>query len=262
MNVGSHLAEALRPLVDLVYPPRCPLCGIALAEQGGLCSECWCGLEFPGEPCCVTCQRPMSPKSQAGRPQCRTCIAHPPLHSRVTAATLYNDTSRRLVLDLKHGHKIALAGLMGRLMAGRLDYPGPGEPAPLLVPVPLHRWRLWNRGFNQAGLLAREIAKAGKGEVLVDALVRRQSTPSLGGLGRAARERALAGAIQPSPHRREALRGRRVILVDDVLTSGATTRACVAALLDAGAAQVEIACFARVDEWHNDAEPESQRPRP
>jgi len=262
MNFGSHLAEGLKPLVDLVYPPRCPVCGIAVAEQGGLCSACWGGLEFPGEPCCVTCQRPMSPTSHAGRPQCRTCAAHPPQHSRVTAATLYNDTSRQLVLNLKHGHKIALAGLMGRLIAGRLEHQGPGEPLPLLVPVPLHRWRLWSRGFNQAALLAREIAKAGKGEVMLDALVRRQSTPSLGGLGREARERVLAGAIQPSSHRREALRGRKVILVDDVLTSGATTRACVAAVLDAGAAEVHIACFARVGEWHSDAEPESQRPRP
>jgi ComF family protein len=246
MNIGSQLAGAFKPLVDLVYPPRCPLCGGAVARQGGLCAECWGALAFPGEPCCTTCQRPMTPRSQARSEQCDACAQHPPLHTRVTAATLYNDTSRQLVLNLKHGHKIALAGLMGRLMAARLGVPAADQALPLLVPVPLHRWRLWDRGFNQAALLAREIAQAGKGEMLVDGLVRTRRTPSLGGLGRDEREAVLAGAITVPRQRVEAIRGRRVVLVDDVLTSGATTRACVAALIAAGAASVEIACFARV----------------
>ena len=118
---------------------------------------------------------------------------------------------------------------------------------PLLVPVPLHRWRLWQRGFNQAALLAGELAKVGKGEVLVDGLLRRKRTPSLGGLGREARERALAGAIIVHPRRRTRIAGREVVLVDDVFTSGATSRACVAALAEAGARSVSVACFARVD---------------
>ena len=234
--------------MDFVYPPRCPLCGGGVADQGGLCAACWGALEFPGEPCCATCQRPMSAAVHARSPVCAVCTEHPPLHTQVHAATLYNEPSRQLVINLKHGHKIALAGLMGRLMATRLSDPLAGEAAPLLVPVPLHRWRLWSRGFNQAALLAQVIAKSGKGELLVDALVRRRRTPSLGGLGREARERALAGAIIAARRRLAMLRGRRVILVDDVLTSGATTRVCVAALLDAGASSVEIACFARVVE--------------
>ena len=114
------------------------------------------------------------------------------------------------------------------------------------MPVPLHRWRLWQRGFNQAALLARELEKAGRGELVVDALVRRKRTPSLGGLGRIEREKTLANAIEVSESRRRQLRGRHLTLVDDVLTSGATSDACVAALLDAGAASVRIACFARV----------------
>ena len=246
MDFGSHLAEAFRPLVDFIYPPRCPLCGVAVARQGGLCADCWGALAFPGEPCCSTCQQPMKPAARARSPQCDTCAEHPPLHARVTAATLYNDASRQLVLNLKHGHKIALARLMGRMMAARLGDGAPGEARPLLVPVPLHRWRLWDRGFNQAALLAGEMAKAGSGELLVDGLVRIRRTPSLGGLGRDAREAALAGAITVPRRRAAMIRARRVILVDDVLTSGATSKACVAALIGAGAARVEIACFARV----------------
>lgn len=246
MNRGSHLVAGLRPLVDLVYPPRCPVCGDATAQQGGLCSACWGDLEFPGTPCCAVCLAPMAPQSHAERAQCHSCCGTPPAHAGVFAATIYNDASRRLVLNLKHGHKIALAGLMGRLMAARLPAPDPQVPPPLLVPVPLHRWRLWRRGYNQAALLAAELGRLGKGSLAVDALIRRKRTPSLGGLGRLMREQALAGAIEVRESSIPYLEGRNVILVDDVLTSGATSDACVATLLGAGARSVRIACFARV----------------
>lgn len=116
----------------------------------------------------------------------------------------------------------------------------------LVVPVPLHRWRLWTRGFNQSALLAGEFCKARGSRLIVDALVRRKATPSLGGLGKKARARVLSGAIEVNPRHRECLKGSNVLLVDDVLTSGATSGACVAALKRAGARAVRIACFARV----------------
>ena len=177
--------------------------------------------------------------------ECGICSLDPPRHAGIHAATLYNDASRKLILNFKHGGKIALARLLGGLMASRLPDAVADDP-PLLVPVPLHRVRLWQRGFNQAALLARELDKRGKGTLLVDALVRRKRTPSLGGLGRAQRERALQGAIAVHGARVGILKGRDVVLVDDVLTSGATSDACVSALLDAGAKSVRIACFARV----------------
>ena len=236
------LAETLAPVVDLVFPPRCPLCGTGLSAQTGLCASCWSELAIPGEPACASCARPFGAGVAQGA-VCAPCMAEPPRHDGIAAATLYNDASRRLVLAFKHGNRIALAPMMARLIAARLD--GTGKDR-LMVPVPLHRWRLWRRGFNQAAVLAGELARQSGSDLLVDALVRRKPTPSLGGLGAAARRRVLAGAIAVNPGRAGRLRGAEVVLVDDVLTSGATTDACVSALRRAGAAKVTIACFARV----------------
>lgn len=243
-QLNATLKEGLRPIVDLVYPPRCVSCGGAIAAQGAMCAECWGELEIPGEPACKTCQRPLGSASAARSATCYECAAEPPRHSGIIAATLYNDASRKLILTFKHGGKIALAPLLARLMAARIE-PATSDQ-PLLVPVPLHRWRIWTRGFNQSALLARQIAGLGKGELLIDGLVRRKRTPSLGGLGKDAREQALAGAIAVRVSRAALVKGRHIILVDDVLTSGATSNACITALLDSGAASVRIACFARV----------------
>jgi ComF family protein len=236
------IAEALAPIVDLVFPPRCPLCGAGLTAQVGLCAGCWGQLVIPGHPACVTCQRPFPDSVEPGS-VCAPCLAQPPRHDGIAAATIYNDASRRLVLAFKHGRRIALAPMMARLIAAKLGQAGPEW---LVVPVPLHRWRLWRRGFNQSALLAREIGKARSAPLLLDGLRRTRATPALGGLGRKARRRALAGAISVTPRHRERIRGARIVLVDDVLTSGATSGACVAALKRAGARQVVIACFARV----------------
>jgi len=223
MALVAQLVRGIQPVVDLVYPPRCPACGIAIADQQGLCAECWSTLDIP--------------EGTAGEG-----AAVP-----VFAATFYNDTSRKLVLAYKHGGRIALSRLLARLIAARLPDAGTSAAPPLLVPVPLHRWRLWHRGFNQAALLARELSALGKGEALVDGLIRRKRTPSLGGLGREAREAALTGAIIVNPARTAMLAGRDVVLIDDVFTSGATSRACLAALGQARPARMAVACFARVE---------------
>lgn len=227
----------------MVFPPRCPLCGTGITEQAGLCAACWNELAIPGEPSCQLCQRPFAPGIVDGS-ICAPCLADPPRHDGIAAGTLYNDGSRKLVLAFKHGGRIALAPMLARFMAARLSQAvGPGW---LIIPVPLHRWRLWRRGYNQAALLGCELAKARGADLLVDGLIRRKQTPPLGGLGRKARARALSGAIAINPRRHARIKGARIVLVDDVLTSGATTNACVGALKRAGAAEVVVACFARV----------------
>ncbi|MEZ5744390.1 MAG: ComF family protein [Sphingomonadaceae bacterium] len=236
------LSQTLAPVVDLVFPPRCPTCGDAIAAQTGLCIACWSELEIPSDPACTLCGRPFLDSVRDGA-TCAPCLANPPRHDGIAAATLYNETSRKLVLAFKHGNRIALAPMMARLMTAKLGFL---DETWVIVPVPLHRWRLWRRGYNQAAVLAREIAKKSKARLSLDALRRTRATPSLGGLGAKARRKALSGAIAIHPARKAGIKGAKILLVDDVLTSGATSDACVKALKAAGAQEVKIACFARV----------------
>lgn len=241
-TLGMNVARAFAPVVDLVFPPRCPLCGDGISAQTGLCATCWNKLAIPGVPACSLCNRPFADGIVEGS-ICAPCLAEPPRHDGIAAGTLYNDASRKLVLTLKHGNRIALAPLMARVMTAKLEFV---DEQWLVIPVPLHRWRLWQRGFNQAAVLAHEIAKLRGANLVVDALERRKATPTLGGLGAKARGRALSGAIAVNSRLAGRLEEADIVLVDDVLTSGATSSACVAALKRAGARTVVISCFARV----------------
>lgn len=261
----ASLVEAFAPMVNLVYPPRCPLCGDGIAAQSGVCSGCWSELVIPGLPACSTCQRPFrADDGVAGIEDsklCAPCMADPPLHDGIAAGTLYNDASRKLILSFKHGGRIALAPILAKLIAARLPEMGDDWS---LIPVPLHRWRLWRRGYNQAAMLAVEIGKSTGTKVLRDGLLRTKQTRSLGGLGRKARKRTLAGALSINPRHEKTVKGRNIILVDDVLTSGATSEACVRVLKRHGAKTVVVACFARVlDEAlgvSRDAKPPNKTP--
>jgi len=127
------ISDAATTVLDLVFPPRCPLCGEGISAQSGLCARCWSELVIPGEPSCNLCSRPFAADVQH-ESTCAPCLARPPRHDGIAAATLYNDASRKLVLSLKHGNRIALAPMMARLMAAKLGFV---DEDWVIVPVPL-----------------------------------------------------------------------------------------------------------------------------
>lgn len=229
----------LRFVADFALPPRCPGCGGVTGEDHLFCADCWCRLRFLAPPWCAACNRPFV-YDRGAAARCARCLADPPRHAGIYAAVAYGEIARTVALRLKYGGRTALAETVGRQMA-RLLPPG----TDLLIPVPLHRWRLWARGFNQAALIASAITRA-CGVPHDPLLLRRiRATPPLRAMGAKARARTVAGVFRVvDPQAR--LRGKSVVLVDDIYTSGATTDGCVRALLRAGAAQVAILCWARV----------------
>jgi ComF family protein len=230
----------LAKLADLALPPRCPGCGDVTSADHRFCAPCWGQLRFLGPPWCASCQTPFE-IDRGEDAQCAACLASPPPHDGVRAAVAYGDVARNVAVKLKYGGRLACAATMARAMARLMP-----EGAELLVPVPLHRWRIWGRGFNQAALIAAELARSSG--VPADAhLIRRvKATPVLRGLGRRDRAKAVAGAFALAADARAKLKGRHVVLVDDVHTSGATSGACARLLKRGGAAGVTLLCWARV----------------
>ncbi len=174
---------------------------------------------------------------------CGACHADPPAYDRAHAAVAYGEVARTVALRLKYGGRPGVARTMAGQMA-RLVQDAP--PDMLVAAVPLHRWRLWSRGYNQALLIARGVAERTGLDCVPDLLVRTKATPVLRGLGRKARARAVTGAFAVPPAHRARIRHGRVLLVDDVFTSGATAQACARVLKRAGAAEVRLLCWARV----------------
>ena len=238
------LGRTARALVGLVYPPSCASCGAATADAGALCPACWSGLRFIAEPCCPRYGTPFALDLGIGALLSPRAIADPPVFARARAVALYDDTARSLVHRLKYEDRLDLAMAMAAMMAAS----GAAliAEADGVVPVPLHRWRLWRRRFNQAALLARPLARAGRKPFLPQALVRVKATRSQVGLSRAARAENLQGAFRVPPAHRAAIQGRRILLVDDVATTGATANAAARALLRGGAASVDLLTFALV----------------
>jgi ComF family protein len=235
------MTRAIWAGIDLLLPPRCAACGTIVDAQGSFCVRCFAALPFITAPMCASCGLPFETPQPDGA-LCGACLATPPRFT-ARAALAYDGPAREVVLRLKHGDRAHLAADMAahlRRAAGEL----PDEA--LIVPVPLHRWRLWKRGYNQAAELAKALAAATRTPLLVDALVRRRATRSSQGLNPAERRRNLAGAIRLARRAKPLIADKCIILVDDVLTTGATADACARVLRRGGAASVRLVTLARV----------------
>lgn len=229
----------LRLVADFALPPRCPGCGAVTGQDHRFCAACWGKLRFLAPPWCAACHTPFAFDKGEGA-LCKDCVACPPHHAGILAAVAYGDVARTVALRFKYGGRIAFAETIARQLRRLL----PGD-ADLLVPVPLHRWRLWARGFNQAALIAAALGRS-SGVPANPLLLRRiKATPPLRGMGASARARTVAGVFR-TVDPKATLAGKAVVLVDDIHTSGATTDGCTAALLEAGAKSVTILCWARV----------------
>ncbi|WP_298284404.1 ComF family protein [Acidocella sp.] len=242
----------LRWMLDTVLPPSCLACDAPVEREGQFCLNCFRAACFITAPVCAVCGVPM-----AGGGCCPACEAKPRAFASARAALSYDDTARKLLLPLKYAdHTEAVRGL-----AELMRRPGREMIADctLIVPVPLHVSRLRGRRFNQAALLAVALARAAARPVDVEGLERVRATAPLEGLGLLARAAELSGAIAPRAGAR--LAAQRVLLVDDVMTSGATADECARALLAGGAARVDVLTVARVG-WRELPPPEGIKSAP
>jgi ComF family protein len=244
--VGTRLAQfaraALGLVLDTALPPLCAACRQPVAGMGGLCAACWSKVSFIAPPYCERLGIPFAYDPGPGILSMEA-IAEPPSYGRARAAVRFDDVARDLVHALKYGDRLDLATTMGAWMAraGRELL----VEADALVPVPLHWRRLWARRFNQAAALAETISRA-SGVPVSHAVKRVRATPQQVGRSRSERATNVQGAFRVPAGGEAAVQGRRLVLVDDVLTSGATLDTCARALLRAGARSVDVLVFARV----------------
>ena len=242
---GPVFSHAAGGLLDLVYPPGCLACRAAVDRAGGLCPSCWTGVRFIERPYCEKLGTPFAQDLRSPGLISPEAMANPPVYGRARAAVRFEDgPARQLVHRLKYGDRLEVAKPMGQWMA-RAGAELLAE-ADMLVPVPLHRLRLMSRRFNQAALLANAVARETGTPVEPLLLVRRRATLPQVGMTRSKRAINVQGAFHVPEAARPFVEGRRALLVDDVLTSGATINAAARALLRGGARQVDVLVFARV----------------
>ncbi len=230
-------------VLEIVLPAQCSICRARIMDHHALCSECWSQLDFITAPCCERSGVPLAYDTGAGTIS-PAALNRPPAWDRARAAVVFDDHSRQLVHALKYRDRQDAALVMTQMMrhAGRELISG----CDWIVPVPLYRWRLWSRRFNQSALLAQRVAEDATAQYRPDVLVRHRATQAQVGLDHSARRRNVRGAFQVDTTRAIDISGRRILLIDDVITTGATANACVKTLRKAGASQVNVLSFALV----------------
>jgi ComF family protein len=239
-TLRDAMTHALTATLDLLMPPLCPACKAPTQVPNRFCADCFSSLPAIPEPACSRCGVPL-PAHAGGATECLSCLKDPPPWRSARAPFAYDAAARAAVVRFKNGREE-----MAPLLAGFLLPIVPEVPSLLLVPVPLHRSRLMSRGYNQSAHLARALARAASLPLLVDGLVRTRATRSSQGLSRTGRARNVAGAFAIPERHRPALAGQPILLIDDVLTTGATAAAATRALLRGGATEVHVLTFARV----------------
>jgi predicted amidophosphoribosyltransferase len=234
----------LQALLHVIYPPQCLTCDARVTTEFGLCGTCWRDTPFVTGLVCDACGAPLPGDDPGHRVLCDDCLATPRPWSRGRAAMIYDANARNMVLALKHGDRLDLvrpaAAWLCAAAAPIL------EPGMIVAPVPLHWFRLFRRKYNQAALLSSALARRADLAHCPDLLVRTRYTGTQDHRDRDARLRNMAGAIRVHPSRADRIRDRQVLLVDDVMTSGATLMAATKACLDAGARSVSVLSMARV----------------
>jgi len=235
--------DMLMQAVDTVLPPRCVVTGETVDQQGMLSPQAWNTLEFITDPVCAQCGFPFDFEVEEGS-LCASCLDRPPPFDLARSALKYNDTSRDLVLGFKHGDQthIARAFVLWLEKAGARIL----EEADILIPVPLHRWRLLSRRYNQSAIMACALSKAVNIPVEYHALRRTRATPVQGHLKAAERHKNVKRAFALCPDREKIIHGKTVVLIDDVFTTGATVKECTKTLLKSGAAKVHVLTLTRV----------------
>lgn len=244
MGETGLVRAGMQGVLGLLFPPQCLLCGEPTASDFGLCGSCWRETPFISGLVCDSCGTPLPGDDDGKAAHCDDCLVLARPWSRGRAAMLYKDNGRKLVLALKHGDRLDLARPAGAwLLRAAAPILVPGM---LVAPVPLHWTRLFRRKFNQSALLSRALSRLEGLEHCPDLLARARRTQTQDGRDREQRFANLAGTMQLAPRHRRRVAGRGVLLVDDVMTSGATLAAAAEACLGAGAATVSVVTLARV----------------
>ena len=243
MDVGKFCRSAVGQVINMVMPPACLNCAQPVQSAGDLCMDCWSGIQFLSPPWCACCGLPFA-YDEGAQSICGACSEKQPAFDRARAVYVYSEQSRDMILKFKHGDRTDMAPAFAHWLArAGQDLL---QTAEILAPVPLHRRRILKRRYNQAALIAAHLPRPPGCRYIPDLLHRVKNTGSQGGLNRRARYRNLSGAFKINEKFKADIAGKRVLLIDDVLTTGATVETCAAQIKRAGAHSVDVLTLARI----------------